>query len=323
MIPFNKARRHGILMLFLSFGANAEVLKDPRLRDEDISRSAISATYSILPDGMYEYLYTIESNKDNKGEIDTFKLDISCQDKFSPVSFSEPPTKMFENNSIDGMHIPVQHYGVMYATYWLSITGDNQLVWGVGIKPGETARGYRVISPASPGKLKYTLEPLMDADGWDYISYEENDPSVPWIEDFTVTGMITGPACPSKAEIFPGADRQRRESAETNSLLTYSAPLRDRFHVEKGIKEIELMIHYSDKIDPKSFKAVPGYIKHLFDPKPGTTQTVKLPLKKNGKDTKKAKFKLEVHAVDAARGKDKTSFDRMKDKDEFEIRIDD
>ncbi len=46
----------------------------------------------------------------------------------------------------------------------------------------------------------------MDTEGWDYDSYEEGDPTLPWIEDFVVTGMTEGPGCPLEIPLPKGND---------------------------------------------------------------------------------------------------------------------
>jgi len=302
----------------------AEVLEDPRTRDEDLSNTRISSSYRVLPNGMYEYLYNIESPLTNKGEISTFRLDISCDITFPLAEFTEAARDSFTNSSKDGKHVPILADGVMYFTGLFGISVRNHLYWGVGIKPGDIAKGYRVISPVAPGKIRYALIPVMHVDGWDYLSFDENDPSVPWIPDFTVSGMIDGPACPSDTSAFPGSNKNEKESLAVNNLLSYSSPIRDRFHVESGTKNVSLTINYGKDIDPKSFKVEPAYLKHYFQPTPGKSEKILLPLKNNDK----TKIKLSVRPIlegENQKGK-KTNkitnpaWGRSTDYDEFEIR---
>ncbi|MDH5546788.1 MAG: hypothetical protein OEZ43_14440 [Gammaproteobacteria bacterium] len=313
----------GVCSLLVSSLAVSQTLKDPKERDEDLSNTVVRVKVNSLPDGNFEYIYDVESPELNKGEIDTFTLDIGCDHSFSGVVFSESPSRMFRSMSQDGKHVPIQAYGVMYHTYALAVNAYNEMVWGVEIKPGQNALGYRVISSVGPGNITYKLKPIMEPNGWNFDLYPEDDPLVPTVDDFIVTGTVVGPKCPSHVEQFLGTNKNHKEPEDVNELLSYSSPLKDRFHVKKGTKEIELTVHYSEKMDPKTFNAEPGYIKHFFNPVPGTSQTVMLPLKKNGKDSKKAKFKFEARMIGVATGKDKTKADRMKDMDEFEIRIDD
>ncbi|MBN4080642.1 hypothetical protein JYT31_03155 [Beggiatoa alba] len=320
----------GMLMvvLFLSTYAYAQVLKDPRMRDEDISGTIVSVKVTLLPSGLYEYVYDVTSPETNKGRILDFGIDIACSQNFGAFAYPEPPAPYFSGDfSGDGKHIPIQAYGVKGFTGLMSISKDNKIGWLVAMDPGDIAKGFRIISPAPPGPRTYKLFPSMDTEGWDYDTYEE-DPDVPWTPDFTVYGTITGPSCLLTPPTEPPADRYAgngHESAEINDLLTYSAPLRDRFHVSDGTTVYAMTLHYGKNIDPKSFKVAPGKLRDLFNPVAGTSETVQLPLSK-----KKNKFKLKVRLV---KSKDKADDDidkddkkkgkgKTKDKDTFEIRVD-
>jgi len=156
----------------------------------------------------------------------------------------------------------------------------------------------------------------MDSVGWDYPELEEH-PEIPWVDDFTVKGMIDGPACDTSkpAPLFAGSIRGL-ETEETNQLLTYRQPTRDRWHAAPGEESFTLDILYSDKVDPKSFKATPGWARKYFHPAPGTEEKVVLPL---GPGINK--FKLEARtdkSPSTSTGKPDFS---QKDMDEFEIRL--
>jgi len=189
----------GGLILFSILTAKfvySETLKDPRTRDENISNTIITVTVNKRADGMYEYIYDIESPVTNKGLITSLGIDIACDLDFGEVIFSEHADPLFLRNvSEDGNHVPVQSYGVYAITTHSSISVDNRVSWGMYFKPGQIGKGIKLISPAPPGLRAYRLRPAMSPDGWDYASYDEDDPAVPWIEDFTVTGSITAPAC--------------------------------------------------------------------------------------------------------------------------------
>jgi hypothetical protein len=178
-----------------------------------------------------------------------------------------------------------------------------------------------ILSPASPGLVKYSLQPAMANDPtWDYASYDEDDPTVPWIEDFTVTGKVTGPACNLEdptANLFQGA-RFHYEPDNINELLQYKTPQTDRFHVDAGTKDIELHIFYGKDIDEKTFKVEPAYLKHYFSPVAGTDETVMLPLKKE-----KTKIKLSVHTnkITGTTRKRNSEHHSYKDTDVFEVRV--
>lgn len=326
-------------MLTMLKSGYSEALKDPRTRDEDLSKTVITVKTNVLSNGYYEYVYDIQSPVDNKGIIRTFKIDVSCAHDFGSTSYTEEPSQYFKGDySKDGQHIPLQAYPVYGFTARLAISEYNQLGWLVYMEPGKTAKGFRIVSPAQPGLRRYRLIPSMQPDGWDYNSYNEEDPTVPWIDDFTVTGIISGPACPDDIERYPGTNKHEKESQEINNLLTYSAPLKDRFHVEKSTKEVEFTIHYGDNIDPKTFKVEPRRFESFFSPKAGTKQTVMLPLDKRHWRTR---LKFEVRAkIDGndkrtphfggqgfgeGRSKNKHSsgtlgLESMKDTDVFEIR---
>lgn len=76
--------------------------------------------------------------------------------------------------------------------------------------------------------------------------------------------------------------------------------------------EIILIIHYSPDIDARTFKVEParGGMRSMFNPEPGTSQTVRLPLKEG-----RTKLKLEVFSITDAPGKK----DALRDIDFFEI----
>lgn len=169
---------------------------------------------------------------------------------------------------------------------------------------------------------------------WDYSGLEEDDDAVPWTADFTVTGITTGPACPG--EEYPddgGGGGEARfpgslfagESELINELLTYSAPLVDQFHLTAGTHELEMTIHYHEDIDPRTFRVTPEkqQLRRLFNPRPGTSETVRLPL-----DPGKNRLQLQVQSrfvppgqsdrpAREVRGRDGVSLD----KDVFVIRV--
>jgi len=118
----------GMLTLIAEQNIAEEIyLKNPLLRDEDISRTIISANYKILPSGLYEYTYDIKSPKNNKGIISGFFLDIACDSDFGIFAYDEPAAEYFKNYSNSGLHVPVQGYGVMLHTGYVSVTGNNEM----------------------------------------------------------------------------------------------------------------------------------------------------------------------------------------------------
>jgi hypothetical protein len=256
----------------------AETLKDPITRDENISNTILSVLVNKRPDGMYEYIYDMESSIDNKGVINSFSIDLSCDLDFGNIIFSEPIDNYFSGSySGNGNYVPIQSFGVYAMTTYSSITVDNLISWGMSFDPGQKGEGVKIISPAPPGLRTYVLRPYMESDGWDYGSYNEDDPTVPWIDDFTVTGSITAPACsldtPSEDERFEGTGR---EPFGINKLLTYAIPDKDPITVSSDNDTIQVNIFYSEKINKARFKAkLNGKdITRLFNPKPATNETV-------------------------------------------------
>lgn len=321
-----------ILLNVLSGTALAQTttLHDPRLRDEDISGTQVNVSVQRLPSGIYEYRYDLVSPATNKGEISNFAVDAKCALDFGQINFQESSDPKFRiDASRDSQHVPLQVYHVEDATGQTlagpaSISFDDKIVWFLAMTPGDKVSGLRVLSPAPPGPRQYQLTVAMDtADlapdgiGYDYSEELANDPATPWIQDFSVTGLITAPACafapPEAQPVFPG---NGDESAAINNLLTYSAPLRDRFVVGPDVTTLAMTIHYSPDIDPKTFKVEPGWARKLFNPQPGQSETVVLPL-----DHKRDLFKLEVHtAKDQTPRKDNDLDFSFKDRDVFEIR---
>ena len=197
---------HKYLINFLNFvfiimigSANAEILKDPRTRNETISNTLLTVVVNKRADGMYEYLYNMESPLTNKGIINRFSIDLSCDLDFGPVVFTDPEDEFFKGSlSKDGKFVPFRSHGVYAMTTYSRISVDNAISWGMAFAPGDSGKGIKIVSPAPPGLRTYTLTPRMDPDEWDYSTYSSDDPSVPWISDFAVTGSIKAPACTLK-----------------------------------------------------------------------------------------------------------------------------
>lgn len=318
MIPLRIIAK--ILCFFVWGVSLAESLQDPRLRDEDLSYTELTVEVNHRSDGFYEYIYGVVSPLENKGNILFISLDISCNLEFPPTPFPEPPDE-YDRGSLGEptQHVPVQSYGVFSGSTFQSVGIDNWVGWGLHMRPGEDVSGLRLLSPAPPGPRSYKIVPAVQPDGWDYGSYEEDDPTVPWIEDWTVTGVITGPACalapPEEPMRFSGT---ANGPSTDNELLTYSEPLRDRWHVGEEVTEVVLTIHYGERIDPKSFRVEPGWARGQFRPEPGGTETVTLPLKQAVN-----RFHLRATARSERGPKSKDEYGQpLADHDVFEIRRD-
>lgn len=299
--------------------------KDPRLRDENISATEISVKYFMRQDGLMEYVYTINNPPENKGILSMFLVDLTCNKHFEPVSLPYADGKegyLGENEIIDSLHTPVAIHADYGSSSPYGITSLGSAMWGLYHSPGSDTTGLRLITAAKPGMRAYSLEPYMDNDAsWAYP--EDPDPTIPWIPDFTITGMIAGPGCPGVTE--PPSDTNlyagtgfRVEPENINKLLQYRIPQKDRFHVDAGTKETSLHIFYGENIDANTFKVQPAYLKHYFNPVAGSNEQVTLPLKKE-----RNKMKLSVHTkkVLGTTRKENESHHSYKDTDVFEIRV--
>lgn len=304
------------------------VLRDPHLRDEDISATTVTSTVARLSDGTYEYKYNLAAGTLNKGRVLSFGLDISCTLVFEGYSFPEAPDPHFTRDLALGMHVPLQPYTLFQngAAANPSISVISELNWLVGLSPGRKFTGLRLLSPAPPGPRQFRLTVSMDTadveadgSGWDY-SDTEDDPTVPWESDFEVRGITTAPAC-AKAPPVPPARflGNGNESNAINSILSYSAPLMDQLHVPSNQKSLELHVFYSGDIDAKTFRVEPGNLKGLFHPAPGTDEVVQVPLK----EKKKIVLKLEAKAVSSSEPRKQDPLDHsFVDRDVFTIRRD-
>lgn len=307
--------------------ANSVERKDPRLRDEDISASLLSVEYFTRSDGLMEYVYSINNPLGNKGILSTLLLDLSCEAKFEYVNL---PYANGKEGYMGGVTIstPKHTPAAIHADYGSAasygITENNAALWGLYHLPGKSITGLRLISSAKPGMRNYSLAPYMDNDAsWNYP--EEPDPTIPWIHDFTITGMIAGPGCPgvtkplSKTTRYQGSFYDVKQN-DINNLLSYRIPQRDLFHVVSGTKETTLHIFYGKDIDANTFKVEPVWMKKYFNPIAGANELVILPLKKVRNN-----IKLSVDTI-KAKGmirNDTISPYSYNDTDKFEIRIDD
>lgn len=272
-----KVTQSSCLLLLAVFSANVIAQKDPSTRDENISDTNVTVSTRHLDNGLYEYIYTLSSGEFNKGKILSFLLDISCKDYPQVSTDSNFITSGYGiNASTDSSYIPVKVAG-RYEQFPPHITIDNKINWLVGLLPGGSVSGYKVISPNSPAKREYTLKPEWETRWWGYD--EEYIPeSWPWVDDFIVTGLINGPSCPSEQPtLYPGSGD---EVEAISNLLSYSEPERDRWHVGADTDSLTLTIHYDQNIDPKTFKTEPGWTRSFFNPVPGGSDTAILNLKK-------------------------------------------
>ena len=320
-----------------SVGA-VDPIKDPRLRDEDVSATSVAVQVTRNPAGLYVYTFDVESPSSNTGRILLFTLDIACNEVVDAKGFrpGDFPSDAGHSLSEDGRHVPVAIDAPWGQAAAFRIGFNNDVRWSLAANPGTDSRGLTLISPYPPGAREYNVIPSVryNEEQWDYSDIAEDDPEISWLDDWIVTGITTGPACPGEEYSddgtepdvrFPGSPF-RGQPEQLNELLTYSAPLRDQFHVEAGTHEFEMTIHYHEDIDPRSFRVTPerNQLRRLFNPRPGGSETVRIPLEPG-----KNRIELQVQTAFTppgqgetppreARGRGGVSMDR----DVFVIRVD-
>lgn len=76
------------LLLVSSYATAEEQSKDPLTRDEDISATKVSVKVSTNQQGLYKYLYTVNSPSTNKGTIMFLVIDLGCRYKFPDADVS-------------------------------------------------------------------------------------------------------------------------------------------------------------------------------------------------------------------------------------------
>jgi len=314
-----------LVSCFTAQFVGAVELKDATLRDENISATFISVNYFTRDDGLLEYVYTIESSPENKGEIDGLLIDLYCDKPVEPVSlpYADGKEGYMGGAKSTAKYSPTAIHADYGSAAPYGITENNEALWGLAVSPGKTTTGLRLISSYKPGIRTYVITPWVDYSegGW---NLPEDLSLVPKAHDFAITGMIAAPGCPgvteppSEENLFAGTGF-RVEPETINELLQYSSPQKDRFHVDAGTKETEIHIYYDENIDAKTFKVQPAYLKHYFNPVAGTNEKVTLPLKKS-----RNKMKLSVHTtkVKGSTRKENQAHHSYKDTDVFEIRVD-
>lgn len=184
-------------VLFSSFGMLHAELKDPGTRNEDISNTVIKVEVT-REQGLYKYVYTLVNPGTNLGTINNLMIDLSCDINFPDVAIPADSKRngYIGDSSTDGKHVPIEVFAAYGTSNAYGVTKDNHALWGLYLQPGNQVTNIWLLSPAPPGERTYIVEPYMDnAEPWDYSSVSEGDPTVPWIEDFTISGNVVGPAC--------------------------------------------------------------------------------------------------------------------------------
>jgi hypothetical protein len=309
------------MLLFLLSGISLAEGKDPLTRDEDISGTGVSVRYAMRADGLWEYTYTLVSPPENLGTIGSFAVDLTCDKAFSGYTLPAPQASKYYHAPLaaDGYSpVTVMSEGKQALGYGISI--DRRAMWAVFLHPGHSRTSLTLVSPAGPGWRSWSITPVMETEGWAYT--DPPAPGTPWIDEFTVFGTVAGPGCPGvtppvETPSFDGS-AWRNEAEATNRLLTYKAPMVDKWHEGAEVASFQMEIAYAADIDPNTFKVTPGWLRSQFDPKPGARQTITIPLKPG-----KNMISLEVgsSAAPSKRGSYHVT-ETWVDRDVFEIRQD-
>lgn len=293
--------------------------KDPRERDDDISSTEVSVSVAVTDDGLYEYSYEVDAGGENKGLVTAFTVDLECTAEFDDHELPDPESSPYSFGVLSPGEPPPYTPSVVYfgesAPHGISV--DRSALWTVGLRPGQSIDGMRIISPAKPGMREYQLVPATPTSNYDFESLPdgvtEND--LPQTRDFIVTGLIEGPECPGITSLrnsprFQGTPSGRRGDREHfNSLLSYSAPLHDRMTVSSDQESLPVTIHYHERLESDTFRVEPGHLRSLFIPEPGSSETVALPL-----EAAVNEFQLEARGSSSAGP-------AVRDEDLFEVRL--
>lgn len=301
--------------------ASAEKLKDPAERDEDISGTEVSVEVDVTADGVYRYTYRLAAPETNLGDVGGFELNISCDKALPEIGIDKPG--YFRISSRDGRHVPaVVAWDSSEVHGPTRVNIRNQASWSyVDLAPGETREGMVIYSTAAPGTVHYKIEPIWNPFGYDTGDWTHDaDPPEDWAvrEDFIIHGIIEGPACPGDDEPRFAGSRFRGSPERINQLLTYSQPTRDRMRKPGGTEALEIVVHYHERLDAESFRVQPGWARRYFEPQPGGSQRVELPLR-GGAATR---IQLEGRAGHSDKPRDEDPWHHsFKDMDVFEVRI--
>lgn len=280
-----------LVLVFGQFSLLSAQLLDPANRDESISNTNINVTVTQNEVGHYVYAYTLESLESNKGDINDFLIDIVCSsleegENFDPSIYTDNSSRYSDR---EVLHAPVAVIAEYGNVAFGSVSVFGSALWGVHLVPTENIT-VRLVSNYPPVDRNFVLYPdfSRNANLYDYTGIVENTPNIPWIDDFTVTGITKGPGCTFDVEppepeygVFHGS-AQQSESEDENLLITYTQPTRNRYEVATDSESIEFIIHYAKNIAPSSFNATINTLNNaeidtLFNPVPGTVQAVNIP----------------------------------------------
>lgn len=317
-----------LLALFLSLPSHSDeqTLRDPALRDEDISSLSFVANVAKSND-LYVYSYTISAPDNSVSYPDSFSLDIAC-----PNLPSTTPEKSHGGTdkgfyySMNGKHAGIDISIPKDLSFNAGVTAFNEVTFDIPVLRGKT-KTFTLMSPSPPTHRQYHIdaETIRNERLYDYSNVDESeqdDPAIPSDSDWEVWGVTLGPACsnqvhgPNSQPIFDG-QKTRFESRRINQLLRFELEQRrNRFHASASQATFRVKVLYAQNIDPSTFRAHLNNtdISQLFQPAPGTEEWVEVPL-----DEARSRITLSVYEGGAVY-EDGSMNERMLDIDPFEIR---
>jgi len=272
----------------------------------DLSEIGVSVGYSENKNGQWEYRYSVTN--DSQHRLSQFLLDLVCEHSQS-IADDEVPAPQGEG-FIDlakypeiellrkGVHVPATLSAAYGAAAFWGISVNNEAFWYMKTAPGSISEGLLLVSKGRPTLRKYTITPYFELD----MSREDGAPEADEENSYALYGLIIGPSCEESTDVPPGEpDAPIFEGTPpgafglegVNHVLTYATPTQSQLSVPASQTDIALTVHYASDMDPASFKVEPGWIRELFHPAPGGSETLTLPLKPGLN-----RFRLEADLMD-------------------------
>lgn len=198
-----------VLLLIVSLAPLPVLADDPRDRDEDISAATLAVEVH-QENGAWHYTYTVEAPATNKGTIQFLNIDLACDQPVSEWEVFDPSMHVanaFDDYSDHAATTPTAIAAAWGQAYDFGLTRRNDAMFALDLAPGNVANGLLLVSPYGPKLRTYWLRPdFMVNEQWDYPEDAEEQPDIPTADDFTVTGVIHGPACPGEKTDEPEPD---------------------------------------------------------------------------------------------------------------------
>ncbi len=290
----------GLSVYFFSTFASAEITR------YDLSPVTVRVEYSINKNGQWEYRYSVTN--DSQHRLSQFLLDLVCEHSQS-IADDEVPAPQGEG-FIDlakypeiellrkGVHVPATLSAAYGAAAFWGISVNNEAFWYMKTAPGSISEGLLLVSKGQPTMRKYTITPYFELD----MSREDGAPEADEENSYALYGLIIGPSCEESTDVppeepnnpvFEGTPPGAFGLYGVNHVLTYATPTQSQLSVPANQTDIALTVHYAGDMDPASFKVEPGWTRELFNPVPGSSETVMLPLKPGLN-----RFRLEANLMD-------------------------